>query len=427
MRATPLSRLGRNSLWLLVARVGTQGLAVLFTILLARQLGGAGFGEFAFLTAIMMIGNILTTFGTDMLLIREIAGAGDFSQLPAALLLQLLLSVPYMLLVWLAAPLLPQLRPPAQLALQVYSLALIPMAFFSVFSAALRGHQSMGAYTLLNLVFSVLQLLAVWEFAQGPNELAVLVLLLICAQVLAALLSMLLCARQIDGFWRSWHFSGRALRDVTLAGAPLGWLGLLGMIYQKLGLGLVSSLGGAALAGWFSAGQKAVEAAKTGHQAAFSALYPALAEAGASSGPGWSRAMRYSWWFLLAAAVLAAAGLSVFAAPLVQLAYGSEYEAAVPVLRILAWVLVPYTVNNFLTLSFVVAKKERVIGWVLAVSLLGLGLLSVWWIPVAGAVGAAWAALGAECLQAVLLLMQRSSLSFSSSVQGKSHELSPLP
>ena len=45
----------------------------LFTILLARSLGASGFGGYAFMASVVVIGNVLTTFGTDMHLIREIA------------------------------------------------------------------------------------------------------------------------------------------------------------------------------------------------------------------------------------------------------------------------------------------------------------------------------------------------------------------
>jgi peptidoglycan biosynthesis protein MviN/MurJ (putative lipid II flippase) len=70
-------------------------------------------------------------------------------------------------------------------------------------------------------------------------------------------------------------------------------------------------------------------------------------------------------------------------------------------------------------------NKERTVGWALAASLFALVLLSLWWIPALGAVGAAWAALAAECVQAGMLLAQN-TLSTLSSDQGELHELSPL-
>ncbi|MBI5715893.1 MAG: oligosaccharide flippase family protein [Chloroflexi bacterium] len=82
-------RVSKNSLWLLIARLGSQAALALFTILIARQLGSAVFGEYAFITAIVFIGNMATTFGTDMILIRDIAARRDYSRLAPSLNIQL--------------------------------------------------------------------------------------------------------------------------------------------------------------------------------------------------------------------------------------------------------------------------------------------------------------------------------------------------
>ena len=56
-----LSRLARDSLWLLTARIGAQASLVIVTYLLARRLGAEGFGEYAFISALILIANVLTT------------------------------------------------------------------------------------------------------------------------------------------------------------------------------------------------------------------------------------------------------------------------------------------------------------------------------------------------------------------------------
>ena len=416
-------RLGKNSLWLLLARTGTQALAVLFTVLLARRLGSADFGRYAFFAAVIFIGNAVTTFGTDMLLIREIAARDDRSHLPAALMIQLILSGLFIAGVYWLAPLAPSQTPVSVMALQIYSLSLIPLAFFTIFTTALRGFQRMGGYALLNLGVAVLQVLAAWLFVGQRGDLAGLAGLLVLVQAAAALLAGVFATLQIDGFWRGWRFSRGDLLDTTRAGAPLGLLSILTILYQKLSLTLVSMLGGAALAGWFSAAQRAVEVAKTGHLAVFTALYPVMAQARAEA--AWEATLQRSWKVLLALAVLAALGLSLLAEPLVRLLYGAEYLPAVPALRILAWMLVPFTVNTFLSLSLIAVNRERTVGWALASSLLVLMLLSLWLIPAQGTSGAAVAALGAECVQSAVLLTQK-ALAGVASRQGEPHELSHL-
>jgi PST family polysaccharide transporter len=407
---------------MLAARIGAQGLALLFTVVIARRLGSAGFGEYAFMAACIFIGNAVSTFGTDMLLIREIAAQADFSRLPAALIIQLVLSAGFAALVWLGAPALPNQGQALVPALRIFSLALFPLSFFSIFTAALRGNQSIGSYALLNLAVPLLQLSAAW-WVDGVVSLAVLLLIV---QGIAALLAGIVCTRQVAGFWRGWRFSIAEFRSVAVGSAPLGLLSLLGMMYQKLGLTLLSVLGGPAPAGWLSAAQRPVEASKTGHYAVFTALYPGMARSWADpeGKAGWAETIRYSWKLLVAAACLAALALFLFAGPLVRLVYGAGFEPAIPALRILAWTLVPYTVNSFLTLSLVAARKESPVGWILTVSLAGLVLMSLWWIPLMGAEGAAWAILAADCLQAVILMTYRAAAHLS--IQGGVRELSHL-
>jgi PST family polysaccharide transporter len=105
--------------------------------------------------------------------------------------------------------------------------------------------------------------------------------------------------------------------------------------------------------------------------------------------------------------VIGAIALSALARPGVLILFGAEYEASIPALQILAWILIPYAVNTFLTLRFVASKNEKP---VLQASLAGLVLLvvlNIYWIPRAGLVGASGSALVAETFQAGLLLMQR--------------------
>ncbi len=405
-----LSRLGKNSTWMLLSRLGAQGLAVIFTVLLARQLGSQGFGEYAFIAAAIYLGNALTTFGSDMLLIREIAGQGNLARLPAALILQLVLSVLFISFTFLAAPLLPNQGQEAIAGLQVYSLSLIPLALFSVFTTALRGKQDMSAYMLLNLASALLQVAAAWLTARLGGGVIQLVWLLLAVQGFSALLAGMLCTLRIPGFWRSWRFSAGEILPLARACAPIALLTVFGLAYQKLPIYMLSVMGGAVLTGWFSAALRTIEASKTVHLAVFTALYPAMAHdlRPRSGSPGhaapWSTPFGPSWWLLLAGAGAAALALFVLARPLALILYGPAYTASILPIKIMAWVLVPFTVNNFLSLLLLAAHKEGMILRVQLAGLLTLAALSAWWIPLWSLPGACLASLVAETVQAAAYL-----------------------
>ena len=73
------------------------------------------------MSAVLLLGNAATTFGTDMHLIREIAASGDETLLSPALVLQLLLSAAFIGMVFLAAAFLPFLSSDGIVAMRIYS------------------------------------------------------------------------------------------------------------------------------------------------------------------------------------------------------------------------------------------------------------------------------------------------------------------
>lgn len=410
-------RLGRDSLWLIAGRVGIQVLA-LFTILLARKLGSVGFGEYAFFTTVIVVANVFTTSGTDMYFIREIAARDDLSRLPAVLWMQLLLSGLFIIGALVVGPFLPNQSADSILALQIYSMALIPMSFYSVFTTVIRGKQRMDLYAQLNLLGALLQTFVVVLFLAGLQGIVTLAFLMLGTQVLLALVAGWLSLFQGIGFWHNWHFSWPDVRAVFFASASLGFLGLFGMFYQKAGVLLLSTLSGAALTGLYVSALRVVDASKLVHYAALTALYPLMAQSESSE------VVQRSWKLLLAWALLLAVGLSLLAAPIVDLLYGPQFSPAIPILHILAWTLIPYSISSFLALSFVAGNRPRVAGWALTVALSAVALLSFWWIPAYGLVGAAWAAFSAESLQAIVLLAHLPQCQ--KLFQGAVHEFSKL-
>jgi O-antigen/teichoic acid export membrane protein len=408
------TRLARNIFWQFVSRFGTQALMVLFTILLARGLGSSGFGEYAWIAAVIFVGNALTTFGTDMLLIREIANQDSLQRVPDALALQLILSAIFILLAWAAAPWLPNPGREAVLGVRIYSLALIPLAFTAIFTTVLRGKQLMHALTALNLGGAALLLAGGVVFLQsGVVSIARLAEILLLCQTTAAGMGALLCARLLPGFWHGWRVSKSAILNLARSSAQLGFLTLVGMLYQKLSVLMLAGIGGAGMTGWYSGTARVVEAAKTAHLAAFTALYPAMAEESLPEVRGtrsvqlpWQGTFRFTWLLLLAGAAAAALVLSLGAGPVMLLLFGTGFGPSAQALQVLVWILLPFTINTFFSLALLAQHCEKAVMRVQVFGLAALVLLSAWAIPHWGLLGACLASLLAESLQTVAYFLQ---------------------
>lgn len=419
------TRIARDSLWLLTARIGAQVSLIIVTYLLARRLGAEGFGEYAFISALILIANVLTTFGSDMYLIREIAAKNDFSELSPVLTLQLVLSFIFIGFVFLFAPYLPNQTTESVLALKVYSLALIPLAFFTVVTSVLRGAQQMTAYAWLNFLLPFIQAVAIFIFIQRGTGIVQLAYLLLIVQTLGAILGRLICVISAPGSLNGLRFSLKDFSSLFFACLPIALIAVVGIIYQKLSLAMLAFLSDDSTVGMFSAAARVSEAARMGHIAAFTVLYPALA---CAEGDPSRKSFKPARLFLLAVAAGGSILLFLLAKPIVDIFFGAEYASAIPALKILACTLIPYTISSYLTLAFLAQKKEAIILRVLTLSLILLLALNLWLIPLAGQVGAGWAVLAAETVQAVAfaLTWARSSARRDEALnpKGALHELS---
>ena len=162
------------------------------------------------------------------------------------------------------------------------------------------------------------------------------------------------------------------------------------------------------MTGLFSVAQRTVEGAKTGHAAVFTALYPAMAQ-------DKNRSFHLPWTLLLVSAGLGSITLSALAGPIMLMLFGAEYAASIPALQILAWTLIPYTVNTFLILKFVSSKNEKPVLYASLISLVLLFSFNFSWIPQIGLIGASWSVLIAEVSQALILIVNWRQYEFSKS------------
>ena len=401
----------RNTGVLLIGRVAAQGLAVVLTVVLAARLGVAGLGEYALVSAVVFLANVATTFGTDMVLIRELAGQGRLDRWLAAFAVQVALSVIAIVAIWLVAPVIPGQSGHVVTALRIMSLTLLPAALFSVCTAVLRGLGMMGAYAALGVGAAAVQLGAVAVFVAPGSDVVRVAAVLLGAQVLIGIGAWAVCVARIGDLRATPRLSRFEVGAMARASASIGVLGLLGVAYQRVAAIAVSVFVGPAATGWFAGASRIVEASKTGHLALFGAVYPAMAEARADQTDERHRAvLHWSWRMCIVLGGVVTAGLLLLGPLLIEWLYGPAFAPSKGALAILALAVVPSTVATYQSLSLLAAHREadnlRVLGASLGVLLVALAAL----IPTIGWRGACWAVVIADTTQAGLMLLARANL-----------------
>jgi O-antigen/teichoic acid export membrane protein len=388
-----LSSLHRNSLWLLFARLTAQGLAILFIAIIARRLGVDSFGQFTFIGAVVLIGNTFTNFGTDTYIIREISRAGKVTPLLSkAFALQLMLSG-----IWWLTTLFLRPDPP----LIVYSLALFPLAVFSIVTATLRAFERMDLVWTLSLANGIVQVIA----ALLAIDLWTLCLYLLLGQIAIAVFSFWVSSISVEAFSLTPFYDIRPLLRATL---PFAALTILLVLSQRLGILTVSALLGDSATGIFSSITRIVDGLKLGHYAILGALLPVI-----SRGTGESkRSFRKGFTLLMSASLLMAVGLSLFPRFIILVLYGEKFTSAINLLALLGWSLIPYTISSFISYDLIARGQENTLVKATVISLILFLVLYIWLILTHNLNGAVYAALAGEITQVLVFI----SLRFKSAV-----------
>ncbi len=435
-------RVGLNSIWILAARTLSQLLLLVFTILIARNLGETGLGQYAFIASILFVGNVATTFGLDTMIIRELAnpagrGAAGDGLLTTALLIQLGLSALFVAAVWVVVALLPNQTAETTAALRLASLSLLPLAFSTIYSAVLRAYERMDLYLVFNLVTALIMVGGAFVVLPSGGGLLAVAAIIILAQTGGALAAGAMAHLALPDFrWRMRTPSPTLVRSVVSVGLVLALLMVAGVAYQRMAIVILSLTQGDAATGWYSAAARLSEAIKLVPAAFFGAIFPVMARANAggrllsgqpdSTVPtaglvgdpataepaGIARTLyeRAFWVLVLGTAALAAVTFAL-SGVMIPLLYGPGYEPAIGVLRILVWGLPLTVIAVRLSFDLVSAGNDRAA----LVAMMGTVLLTLPLMFAAstrwGLVGASVATVLAEALQIIVLLIVRRRLS----------------
>ena len=397
-----LGRVGRDAAYVFAGRLVALGLAVATSVVVARRLGASGLGDYAVAAGVVMVANVATSFGTDMVLVRDIAAHGRFERWGAALVVQLTLSTVAVGVIAVGAGFVSVAHRQAADAARVLSLSLFPAAAFNVATAVVRGVGSMRSYAAIGVGAAAASLGAV---ALAPRLGGVVALAgwLVAAQVASTTLAWLAAARRAPSLRRRPDLRPSAALALAKDCGSIGALGLLGVAYQRFGLLVVGLSNRPVVAGWLSAATRVADASKTGHVAWFTALFPSLA-ADANADPDERRARaRRARRLSVGLGVVVTIGLVTFGPWLTTTLYGPSFAPSRAAVRVLALAVVPSTVATHQSLALLVARREIVTLRVLAVCAFVLAVLLAVLVPLLGWIGACWSVVLAETVHATLL------------------------
>lgn len=341
-----------NTGWLLAGRLLNQAIGFALTVVVARYLGEVGLGQFAWISAVVYVGNVATTFGLDTWLIREVAGTTTpnyHALIRTALVIQIALSILFWLGVNLFALFLLRQAPETSLALPIFTLSLIPLAFSTVCSAIWRGQEQFNRQVLLQLLTTLSQAGGAYWLLRHDGGLVTLVSWLLLVNCVAALGGYGWLIWQLPTVQQPFPPLSFPWRKIT----PLALLMVTAVLYQRLGLFAFSWWTTDQVTGWYSAGTRLIEMGKFLPQALLGAIFPILIR-GNRAYP-----QKVKKW-LGGIAVMETLFLVFCSGWLVLWLYEEDYAPTIPVVQLLAISLLPFVLSSNRSLELVSQHQEKI-------------------------------------------------------------------
>lgn len=387
-KAGMLRQLASNTAVGLVGTVALKGLAFVTTLVLARGLGGRGFGIYSFVGVYIFFFGFIVDLGIERVVTRELSAAPERHGrlLGNAIILKLGLSavaVPAACVVaWLMG-----LDIETRYCIAIAAAGL-PLSLDLLFRSYFQSQYQVKYIYAVSLPGSLFFLLLTtgcvyWSLPVHDIFYAGL----FNAGLTLALLMIVAMPRIRLSFVPERALIVTLLRDA----GEVGLFVLLFMFAMRIDQLLLFNLRGAAEVGRYAVAVRVTEALSILPEAVMLTVFPVLAATHHSQPRRFQRTYHLSFKFLSAIILPGALLFTVLREPFVRLVFGAEYlESAVP-LAVLAWgMFFAYTGAVYLNL-FIVRRLQRLMLVVSAVTVTVNIAVNLWLIPQYGATGAALA------------------------------------
>ena len=397
------SALTGASLWRIVVSFVLQ-------LLVARRLGLESLGHYTVAMAFLNVSQVLSEVGLPLWLVRRLANAAQYRRAGYALALRTQIGAALLVGLGLAA-LTAALPYAADLRVALLWVA-ASLPFFAVMSATESLFQAgerlelvLAVEVVTNLVILGLSISVLQQGAPRGFPVADLLEMVFVAQILAAILAVLLLGRSRLLAAPQQPLPGRA--GLLPAGvSPFFGLSLTDVLLQRLDILLLSLVGAGApwarLVGVYSAAYALVRVIVKLLQSVWRGLYPTLARLHQQEAAQGDRLTRFALRWGGVVCVAGAALGSAIGLPLTRLVYGVAAAEVATVWAWLVWSAPLFFMELYATTRLLVMGRARA---GLLVSTLHVGLMAVLLPGMAvwgGAVAAAWANLLAQGAAAAL-------------------------
>jgi O-antigen/teichoic acid export membrane protein len=398
------ARIIKNTLFLLAGNVIEQMISFVLVIAVARNLGDAGLGEYAFVFSFIWVVVILMNPGLDYLLLKEISRDEAKTSLYASNMLFIKLALGGMALVitFLITWFLPK-NPVVKLSIGIASISFFLNGFGAIFFQILQARERMEFNAMAKIAERLTALVLGLFFLSRGFSLPWFVFSLFVSGLIRDGLSYFISRKFVR---LKYHFDFTISRSLLRESLPFFLALIFAQIYFRADTVILSLIKGDQVTGWYSAAYKFVEILRFMPFLLITAILPPMSKAFKENAELLKDIFLRTFRYLFLTALPVCFFVFVAAPQIIRLFYGPSFVASIIVLRILIWGVV-FSFLNILFINFLnIVDRQKIVMKVTGFIALCNILLNLGLIPFYSQSGAAISLIVSEGMSFIILSYQ---------------------
>lgn len=360
--AGTVGRVAKNSLTPMATSFLNKGIDLAFAMLYLRLLGPIDAGKFAFAITVYVYFEILTNFGLNTLVMREVAKdksrANQYLSNTAILrLLLVLVSAPVILGVVLVYRNFFALSWDTALAIALFGVALVPGNISAALSSLFYAHEKMEYPAIITVVSTLLKVvIGTGILLAGYGVVGLAGTSVVVNVITAAIFAYLVYTRLLRP---RLEFDPSLSRGILGTSFPLMLNHFLATVFFRVDVLLLQPMRGDATLGYYTTAYKFIDGLNIIPSTFTFAIFPVLSRYAESAQEALLKAYTMSLRFLIIVSLPIAVGTAVLAEPIILLFGGEQYlpHSAIA-LQLLIWFL-PFSYINSVTQYVLIAVNQQ--------------------------------------------------------------------
>ncbi|WP_457549426.1 flippase [Archaeoglobus sp.] len=381
-----VKKIAKNTGIIIGGDVINKIISLVIIVVLARYLGSAGYGKYAFVLAYLSFFGVIADFGVNSILVRDISRNKSIASkyIGNSAVMKLIFSI---LAIILSVIIITLTSYPMDTKTYVYiaSITLLFSSLSGLYAVLFQVYLKMKYSTVANLIDRFLFAILILELALLNGSLFYVFIAFVFSKFVGMVVSYIYFRKFVTP---KYEIDLRIWKYLLKESWPLTLTTVFVMIYMRIDQIMLSIMCGDSAVGYYSVAVSLVESLGIIPGAFMMSVFPFLSEYFQNSKEVYKRIYKLCFKYMSMLIIPIAVGTTLLAEPIIKLIYGYKYLPSVSALQVLIWSEVFVFIGVVYNQILISANKQNIIIILTGTSAIINIILNILLIPIYGIVGA---------------------------------------